>query len=125
MVDRGVVRPSGPRERGEHARELAEHVVVQRLETVWLEAPQVLVERIDEDPEGEVALELRRGAGEHGVPALVGAARELGEQARLADAWLADQLDQRRPAFVELRQCLVDPAELVGAPYQAFRLLSQ
>ena len=28
-------------------------------------------------------------------------------------------------ALVELRQCLVDPAELVGAPYQTFRLLSQ
>ena len=60
-----------------------------------LEPSEVLVERVHEDRERQVALELRCGAGEDELPPRVRASGELGQQARLADARLADQLDAR------------------------------
>src|SRR5215210_9335340 len=80
-----------------------------------LEPSDVLLERVDEHPERQVSLELRRRAGEDEVPGRLGLAGELAEQARLADPWLADEHDRRRAALVELGQKITERAELGGA----------
>ena len=56
----------------------------------------MLVERVDEHRVRQVALELGGAAGQDEVAALVGDPLELGQQARLADAGLTDQLDRSR-----------------------------
>ena len=75
--------------------ELGVDVVVERREPRGREAAHVLVERVHEEPERHVALELRRAAREHQHAAGVGHAAQLGEQAGLPDARLADQRDRR------------------------------
>ena len=49
-------------------------------------------------------------------PRRVGALRELGEQAGLADAGLADELDRAREALLEICEQLVERVELRGTP---------
>ena len=75
----------------------------------------VLVERVDEHPERQVALELGRAAREHDVAALVRAGGELGQQPRLADPRLADQLERSRTPALELARALIERFELGGA----------
>ena len=65
------------------------------------ERPEVLVEGVDEQPERQVALELRRAAGEHQHAAGVGALAQLGEQPALADPGLTDDLDGKEAAAAE------------------------
>ena len=79
---------------------------------MWIEAVDVLVERVDEDPERQVDLELARPAGEHEVRACVCTSSQLGQEARLADSWLADQLERRGWSPADLREETVDRAEL-------------
>ena len=57
-------RPRAPRPRatGSTCAELGADVVVERVEPPRLEPLDVLVERVDEDPERQVALELRRAS---------------------------------------------------------------
>ena len=62
---------------------------------MWVEAVDVFVERVDEDPERQVELELTGTAREDEVPPRVCAGGELGEEARLADPWFADELERR------------------------------
>ena len=50
-------------------RELAAHIAVERVEAARVETGDVLVERVHEDPEGQVALELRGAAREHDAAA--------------------------------------------------------
>ncbi len=117
-------RPAAVVERAEarkDVRELRASLAVQTLEPPRVEPFGVLVERVDEDPERQIALELRRGAGEHQVAAPVGARGELGEQARLADARLPDELDRAGEALLEIRQDLVEHVELRGTPDEFLR----
>ena len=64
----------------------------------------VLVERVDEDPERQVELELTGSPREDEAPACVGPGSELGEEARLADSGLADQLERRGLSPSDLRE---------------------
>ena len=82
-------------QRWEDGRELRPYVVFERVEAARVEAVDVLVERVDEDPEREVELELRRPARQDEVPALVCTGSQLREQARLPDSRLAHQLERR------------------------------
>ena len=66
-----------------------------------VEAVDVFVERVDEDPERQVELELARPALEDEVSACVCAGGQLGEKARLTDSGLADELERRRSARSE------------------------
>ena len=100
----------------EDVRELRPSLAVETPEAPWVEAFGVLVEGVDEDPERQIPLELRRGAGEDELTAPVGALRELGEQARLADAGLADELDRAGEALLEICEQLVERVELRGTP---------
>ena len=97
-------------------RELRAHVVVEAGEARRAEPSHVLVERVHEDRERQVALELGRRAGEHEVPRASGASGELGQQAGLADSRLADEQDRGRAALVELGQRPIERAQLLGAP---------
>ena len=89
-----AARPHGRDDLGELVHELG----APRLVEVELLRGDVRIERVDPDAERQVALELRRRAGEHEEAALLGAAAQLGEQVRLADARLALDRDAgRRP----------------------------
>jgi hypothetical protein len=76
----------------------------------------VFVERIDEHPERQVALELRRGSHEDELPMHVGASGKLGEEAGLADPGFAPHLERSRLTPVEPGESVIDREELLGAP---------
>ena len=59
--------------------ERAEHVAAERREQVRVETADVLVERVEKEREGHVALELGRGARQRQMPAFVCAGGELRE----------------------------------------------
>jgi hypothetical protein len=103
-------------QRRKDGRELGAYVRVECVDATWIEAMNVFVERVDEEREGEVTLELRGGAGEDELAARVGTRRELREQTGLADARLSCQLDRQRLAPVEFREETVERAEFRGAP---------
>ena len=73
----------------DHAGELLHELRAPAIAEVELLRGDVGVERVDPDAERQVALELRRRAGEHQAPRLLGVATKHGEQMRLADARLA------------------------------------
>jgi hypothetical protein len=100
----------------EDVRELRARGLVEGLEAAGLEPLDVLVERIDEDPEGQLALELRGACREHEPALVVGTARQLAEQPRLADARLAHQLDGTRSRPLQRREGLVNRPQLSGTP---------
>ena len=89
---------------------------LERRRAARIEPRDVLVERVDEDPERQVALELGRAAAEHEAPAGGRARLQLAQQPRLADARLA--LDQQRRRFPALERVerAVDGIQLGVAP---------
>jgi hypothetical protein len=95
---------------------LGANVVVQGGEAGRAEAPDVLVERVDEDRERQILLQFRCRAGEDEVAARLGAMRELPEQPGLADPGFPGQLDRARATSIELGQDLVERSELIGTP---------
>ena len=103
------------RERREDVRKLRAHVFVQLGQAVGTEPAQILVERVHEDRERQVALELRSRAGQDKAPALVSGMRELGEKAGLANPGLPDEGDGGRNPLIDLAEHLVERAELLGA----------
>ena len=108
-------RPSR-RQRGQHERELRPHVLVHAVQAARLEAAHVLVERIDEHAERQVALELGCAAREHEPAARVGSGAQLLEQRRLPDPRLADDFEHGRSVPRELGQHRLQRLELGGAP---------
>ena len=81
-------------------------------------ALEVLVERVDEDPVRQVALELRGATEEHEPAAVLGAPPELGEQRGLADPRVARDLKGERAADAGRVERALDDRELVGPPDQ-------
>ena len=73
---------------------------------------EVLVERVDEDPERQVELELPGPPREDEVPACVGTRSKLAEKARLADSGLPDQLERRGLSPGDLGEKTVDRVDL-------------
>ena len=118
----GLRRLGGERrERGEHVREAGPRLGSELLEAVRRQPVHVLVERVDEHAERQVGLELGRRAREHQVPALVGGARELGQQPRLADPGLARDLERGEALPLEPGQRLLERPDLGGAPDERLR----
>ena len=101
-------------QRREDLRELSERVRVEVGELVRRKAPQVFVQRIDEDGEGQLALEVGGAPRAHEPAAPVGAQPELGEQARLADPRLAFQLERNGAPPLQLGQGPLKRTELSG-----------
>jgi hypothetical protein len=80
--------------------------------------PQVLVERIDENRERKVSLELRRGARKDEPTLRIGAPGELCEQAALPDPGLAYELDCSGAAVIDLGEGVLERTELFGTSHQ-------
>ena len=111
-------RPAG-REPGERREDRASSVRTSsssEASTRGSSACDVFLQRIDEDPEGQVALELRCRPGEHEMAAGIRSGIELCEEARLADAGLSHESNRRSLARIELGEELVERTELLGAP---------
>ena len=96
VLERDLARLGVLGERWQDARQLRPHVVLDRLEAARLEGADVLVERVHEDPEREVDLELRGTPGEDDLAGVVGERGELGDQPRLADSRLSEDRQRRR-----------------------------
>ena len=109
-------RGGGGGQRRKDEAELRPGFVAQAAQALRREPGDVLLQRVDERPEGQVALELRRAAGEHELSAGLGAPSELRQQAGLADPRLARELDRARPPPLDLVKRGVERAELRGAP---------
>ena len=90
--------------------------VLEVVEPLRLQPLEVLVERVDEHPEREILLQLRRRPRQDEMSESVGLDGELGEQARLADAGLTHQLDGHRVALAELGDEPVERPKLGGRP---------
>ncbi len=100
----------------EHVSKLRARLFVEVLDASWVEPLGVLVERVDEHPEGEIAFELGRRSGENEVPARVGAIGELAEQSGLSDSRLPDELDRGGAPLLEFRKDSIECAELHRSP---------
>ena len=118
MLERHLARSRERRKRREDLRELRAHVLVQAGQATRIEPPQILVERIHEDRERQVSLELRRGADEDEPPARVGATGELGEQTGLADPRLPYELDRGGASLIDLGEDLIQRTALLGAAHE-------
>jgi hypothetical protein len=105
-----------PGKRREDRRERDAELLVQRVPPTRLEAAEVLVDRIDEHPEGQVTFQLRCPAREHQLCALVGTCDQLRDEATLADPGFADQLERSWLALLHLGERELELAELLGAP---------
>jgi hypothetical protein len=116
VLERHLATARERRQRRKDVRELRLDVVLEGGQPIRSEASHVLVERIDEDRERQVALELGGRAREDEVVSGIGANRQLGQEARLADARLADEQDRGRATLIELGQDSIQRAQLLRAP---------
>ena len=89
---------------GQYLAQLREHVSSERRKEPRLAPAEILVERIDEHPEGDVAVELRTGARQREMVSGVGPFDELGEKAGLADSGLADESNHASSTRLERRE---------------------
>ena len=94
VLGRGLAAARTRRQRWEDVRELGLDVIVEHREPFRFQALHVLVQRIHEDRERQVALELGCRPRKDEIAALLGASGELPEQPRLADPGLTDELDR-------------------------------
>ena len=116
VEDRGGTASRRRVQRRQDLRERVAGPVVECIEAVRLEPPDVFVERVDEDPEGEIALELGCRPAEDEVPMRIGPSGGLGEQASLPDARFADQCERgRRWSVSQAEERLVEDAARLGA----------
>jgi hypothetical protein len=86
--------PVEPRDRREHRGQFRQQVIVQRAQQRGLERAQVVVERIDNQTERDVTLELGCPPVEDEITPVLSPPAQLSQQARLADPGLADDLNQ-------------------------------
>jgi hypothetical protein len=81
-------------ERREYPGQLAQILRGQAVELARIKRFEVLVEGVDDETERKLSLELRGAATQNKATAPLGLARELEQQARLADAGLACDEDK-------------------------------
>ena len=105
-------------QRREDVCELRSDVVVESLQAAPFDSAQVLVESIHEDRKRQVALELRRRSGEDEVSPVIRASSELGQETRLSDAGLSDELDRCRDPLIELVQDSIKRVDLRRTTYE-------
>jgi len=102
-------------------REFRLGIVVEDGELFRLQSRDVLVQRIDEDRERQVALEFGGRSSEHDVTASLGAGGKFSQEPRLADPRLASQPHRPGTASIQLIQELLDRTEFVGPPHEVPR----
>ena len=105
-----------PRQRREDVRELCLDLIVERRERRWRQAGEVVVQRVHEDRERQVPLQLSRRPGKGELPGRLRAGSQLPQQPRLADPRLPRQLDRPRAAPPESSENLVNGTKFIGAP---------
>jgi hypothetical protein len=101
-----------------HLAELGAHLVVEATQAPRLQAPDVLIERVHEDPERQVALLLGPASAEHQHPVSLDAIPKLRQQPGLPDSGRAEQLDRGGLAAPETAERPDEPIELRGATYE-------
>ena len=106
------------RKRREDRGELARHVVVEGAQHGRLERSEVVVQRVDDQPERDVSLELGRAAVQDQIATVLATPAQLREQARLADAGLADDLHAPRVAGGQLIECFLEFSKLASTTYK-------
>ena len=112
-----------PGQRREDLGELPRDVFVKRPEHDRLERAEVVVERVDDQAERDVELELGRAALEHQIPTILAAATELREQPRLPDPGLTHDLHAPRLAGSELVKRSFEFSELAGTANERAHML--
>ena len=110
-------------ERREDCGELARDVFVERAEHRRFERAEVVVERIDHQAERDVALELGRAPGQDEIAAVLTVPTQLGEQTRLADPGLADDLDAPGLARGQLIESSLEFSELASTTNECAHML--
>jgi hypothetical protein len=108
----------------EHRRQLSERLGAQRGMQSLADRPQIVVAGVAEHRKRQVPLELCGPASQHQVSARPGAPGQLLEQAGLADARLAGNLHEPRPAGPEAVQAPVELSQLVFPADQDARSLA-
>ena len=103
--------------------ELGAHLVIEATQPPRLKALDVVVERVHEHPERQVALLLGPASAEHQHPVSLDAIPELGQQPGLPDPRRAEQLDRGGLAGLETAERRDEPIELRGATYEIVRKL--
>ena len=98
--------------------ELGAHLVVEAAQPPRLQPPDVVVERVHEHPERQVALLLGTASAEHQPPVSLDAIPELRQQPGLPDPRRAEQLDRGGLAALETAERRDEPIELRGATYE-------
>ncbi len=93
--------------------ELRPDVVLERRDELRVDSSHVLVERVDEEREREIALQLGCRAREDEISLGVRPCAELGEEPCLADARLADEQNSDRAPPIELGPDSIQRAELL------------
>jgi hypothetical protein len=114
LVERRRRRIPRTGHRGQDLAELGPDGILEALDPPWIDPLDVLVERVDEDPERQILLELAACAGQDEVVATVRAFRQLGQQPGLADPRRADHLDGPRATLLERIERLVEERQLRG-----------
>ena len=99
-------------QRGEHAGQLAEVLRGQAVELARIERFEVLVEGVDKQTEGKLALELGGAAAQSKAAAPLGLTNELEQQASLANAGLAGDEDEAWIARARLLEQLPEKLQL-------------
>jgi hypothetical protein len=107
--------------RGQGGKDLAElgaHVVVETMQPARLKASDVVVERVHEHPERQVALLLRPASSEHQHPVSLDAIPELRQQPGLPDPGRAEQLDRSGLRTLKTAESANEPIKLRDATYK-------
>ena len=99
-------------QRREHPGQLAQILRGQAVELARIKRFEVLVERVDDDTERKLSLELRGAATQGKAPAPFGLTNELEQQARLADPGLARDEDEAWVTRARLLEQLPEQLQL-------------
>jgi len=104
-----------PGQRREYVGELLQGLRLQGPQDSRIERSKVVVERIDDRSERDVLFEFGGPTDQYLPPSRLGSARELREEARLADAGLPHQLNDprlaiREPAERPIKFCQLAPS---------------
>ena len=111
-----------PRDRRQRHRQIGQLVGRQALEHGRPALAQMALQGLAPQRERNVALQLGRPSGHHGVAALRGPTTELAKQPRLADPRLTDDPDRKRsPALHDLERAVEHPQLRVTPDQHASR----
>jgi hypothetical protein len=113
-------RRSLVREAGQDAAEVGQ-ASLERTQRLPSQRVHVVVQRVHEQPERQIALQLGRPTLQDQAIALVGSLAQRGQESRLSDARLAREREHRRGPALELLQQLVEERQLPDPSHDSVR----